>query len=314
MDKIAVLIPAYNEASTIGKVVEDFRRELPEAKVYVYDNNSNDGTGQIAAEAGAVVRREYTQGKGAVIRRMFREIDAECYIMTDADDTYPAESAREMVRLVLERSADMVVGDRLSASYFQENKRLFHNFGNSMVRKSINLLFHSEVRDILTGYRAFSFEFVKTFPVLSQGFEIETEMTIHAVDKHMRVENTVVNYRDRGEGSVSKLNTFADGYKVLGTIAKLYRIYRPLRFFGMIAALLAVIATAFFIPIYFEYLRTGMVPNFPTLIVSGFTMLAAIIAYFSGLMLETMLMKNHQDFEIQLHHATAWKKRLQRDG
>ena len=310
MDRIAVLIPAYNEAASVGKVVADFRRELPEATVYVYDNNSTDGTGQIAADAGAVVRHEYTQGKGAVIRRMFREIDAECYVMTDADDTYPAQSAREMVDRVLERGADMVVGDRLSSSYFQENKRPFHNAGNSLVRRSINLLFRSDIRDIMTGYRAFSYEFVKTFPVLSQGFEIETEMTIHAVDKRMRIENVVVAYRDRAEGSVSKLNTFTDGFKVLGTIARLYRIYKPLSFFGIIAALLAVIAAVFFIPVYVEYLRTGLVPSFPTLIVSGFTMLAAIISFFSGLMLETMLQKNHQDFEMNLHRASDWKKRL----
>lgn len=308
MDKIAVLIPAYNEAASVGKVVADFRRVLPEATVYVYDNNSTDGTGQIAADAGAVVRREYTQGKGAVIRRMFREIDAECYVMTDADDTYPAESAREMAALVLERGADMVVGDRLSSSYFQENKRPFHNAGNSLVRRSINLLFHSDIRDIMTGYRAFSYEFVKTFPVLSQGFEIETEMTIHAVDKRMRIENVVVAYRDRAEGSVSKLNTFADGFRVLATIVRLYRIYEPLRFFGLFAALLAALAVGFFIPIYVEYQRTGLVPNFPTLIVSGFTMLAAIISFFSGLVLETLLQKNHQDFELNLIQANARKR------
>ena len=314
MDRIAVLIPAYNESATIGKVVADFRRELPEATIYVYDNNSTDGTGTLARNAGAIVRREYTQGKGAVIRRMFRDIDAECYIITDADDTYPAKSAREMVRLVREHNADMVIGDRLSSTYFQENKRLFHNTGNNLVRKSINMLFHSNIQDIMTGYRAFSFEFVKTFPVLSQGFEIETEMTIHAIDKHMRTENLVVEYRDRIEGSVSKLNTFNDGIKVLRTIASLYRVYRPLSFFGIIALLLAVIATVFFVPVYIEYLHTGLVPSFPTLIVSGFTMLSAIISYFSGLILDSIRQKGKHDFEMQLHQATAWKKQLLRNS
>ena len=308
MDRIAVLIPAWNEAKTVGKVVADFRRALPEATVYVYDNNSTDGTGDIASGAGAVVRREYTQGKGAVIRRMFREIDAECYIMTDADDTYPAESAREMADRVLSRGADMVVGDRLSSSYFSENKRPFHNAGNSLVRRSINLLFHSDIKDIMTGYRAFSYEFVKTFPVLSQGFEIETEMSIHAVDKRMRIENVVVDYRDRVAGSVSKLNTFTDGMKVLSTIGRLYRVYRPMRFFGVIAALLVLIAAAFFIPVYVEYLKTGLVPNFPTLIVSGFTTLAAIVSFFSGLMLETMLQRTRQDFEINLIRASRERR------
>ena len=303
MDKIAILIPCFNESATIAKVVTDFRRALPEAVVYVYDNNSTDGTAEIAAAAGAVVRHEYQQGKGNVIRRMFREVDAECYIITDGDDTYPADSAQEMADLVLNRQADMVVGDRLSSTYFEENKRPFHNFGNSLVRAGINVLFRSSIRDIMTGYRAFSYQFVKTFPVLSKGFEIETEMSIHAVDKNLHIENTVVQYRDRPEGSESKLNTYSDGFKVLRTIAKLYRSYRPFAFFGMLALVLAALAVAFFIPVFSEYMRTGMVPNFPTLIVCGFTMIAAIQALFSGLTLETLRQKSRQDFEMELHRV-----------
>lgn len=300
MDTIAVLIPCYNEALTIRKVVEDYRRCLPEAVVYVYDNNSTDDTAAIAAEAGAVVRHEYQQGKGNVIRRMFREIDARCYLMVDGDDTYPAEYAPEMVRLVLDKQADMVVGDRLSATYFTENKRPFHNFGNRLVRWSINALFKSSIRDIMTGYRAFSYQFVKSFPVLSKGFEIETEMSIHAIDKNMRLETVVIQYRDRPEGSESKLNTYSDGFKVLRTIARLFRNYKPLAFFGLLSLLLAVIAVIPFLSVLLEYVRTGLVARFPTLIVSGFVAMAAILSLFSGLILQTMIHKNRQDFEIQL--------------
>lgn len=310
MDKIAVLIPCYNESRTIEKVVTDFKKALPEAAIYVYDNNSSDGTAEIAEKAGAVVCHEYMQGKGNVIRRMFREIDAECYVMTDGDDTYPAEYAVEMVEKVLKRNADMVVGDRLSSTYFQENKRPFHNFGNSLVRKCINILFHNDIKDIMTGYRAFSYEFVKTFPVLSKGFEIETEMSIHAVDKNMFVENVVVDYRDRPEGSESKLNTYSDGFKVLKTIARLYRTYKPLGFFGSIAAILAFISVVFFIPVATAYVHTGLVPRFPTLIACGFIMLTAIQAFFSGLILQTMVQKNRQDFEFELCRVTEQKKQL----
>lgn len=299
-DKIAVLIPCYNEGKTIEKVVSDFRRALPEAVVYVYDNNSTDGTAEIARRAGAVVRHEWQQGKGNVIRRMFRDIDAECYIMTDGDDTYPAESAGEMVRLVLEKNADMVVGDRLSSTYFEENKRPFHNFGNTVVRKGINALFKSDIKDIMTGYRAFSYQFVKTFPVLSRGFEIETEMSIHAIDKNMAVENVVIDYRDRPAGSVSKLNTFSDGFKVLRTIVRLWRVYRPLKFFGALALLLTIVSLAFFAPIFIDFLKTGKVEKFPTLIVCGFVFLAAIHSLFSGLILENSVQKNKQDFELEL--------------
>ena len=300
MDKTAVLIPCYNEAKTIQKVVSDWKRVLPEAVIYVYDNNSTDGTGKLAAEAGAVVRREYMQGKGNVIRRMFREIDAEVYLMVDGDDTYPAEFGPEMASLIREKHVDMVVGDRLSASYFTENKRPFHNMGNSLVRKSINLLFKSDIKDIMTGYRAFSYNFVKTFPVLSKGFEIETEMSIHAVDKNMYVENVVIDYRDRPEGSQSKLNTYSDGLKVLRTIFRLYRIYKPMGFYLLFATLLAVLSTVFLIPVLATFARTGQVPNFPTLIVCGFVYLAAIISFFSGLLLTSIAQKNRQDFEMLL--------------
>lgn len=273
---------------------------MPEATIYVYDNNSTDGTDKIAEAAGAVVRYEYQQGKGNVIRRMFRDIDAECYIMTDGDDTYPAEYAREMADKVLYRNVDMVVGDRLSSTYFEENKRPFHNFGNSIVRNSINSLFKSDIKDIMTGYRAFSYMFVKTFPVLSKGFEIETEMSIHAVDKNLFVENVVIDYRDRPEGSESKLNTYSDGFKVLKTIFRLFKNYKPMQFFSLLALVLAVISVAFFAPVFITFLKTGVVDKMPTLIVSGFTMLAAIQSLFSGLILATITQKNRQDFEMQL--------------
>lgn len=307
MDKIAVLVPCYNEGKTIEKVVTDFKRVLPEAVIYVYDNNSTDGTAEIAAKAGAVVRHEYYQGKGNVIRRMFQEVDAECYLMVDGDDTYPAESAREMADKVLERNVDMVVGDRLSSTYFEENKRPFHNFGNSIVRWGINTFFKNDIKDIMTGYHAFSYRFVKTFPVLSKGFEIETEMSIHAIDKNMFVENVVIDYRDRPEGSVSKLNTYSDGIKVIGTIVRLFQTYRPLAFFGTVAAILMVLAIGFFIPVWITYADTGMVPNFPTLIVCGFVALASIQSFFAGLILQTMYRKNRQDFEMQLHDCYARK-------
>ena len=308
MDKIAVLIPCYNESKTIQKVVTDFKRVLPEAVIYVYDNNSTDHTDEIARKAGAVVRYEHRQGKGNVIRRMFREIDAECYIMTDGDDTYPAESAPEMIKKVLERNVDMVVGDRLSSTYFTENKRPFHNFGNSLVRKSINLLFNTDIKDIMTGYRAFSYQFVKSFPVLSKGFEIETEMSIHAADKNMFVENVVIEYRDRPEGSVSKLNTYSDGFRVLRTIARLYRTYKPMNFYGVVAAVLAVLSVGFLIPILVKYSQTHLVPNFPTLFVCGFVMLAAIQSFFSGMILQTISQKNRQDFEMELQHINDSKE------
>ena len=314
MDKIAVLIPCYNESKTIEKVVTDYKKALPEAVIYVYDNNSSDGTDEIARKAGAVVRYEYMQGKGNVIRRMFREIDAECYIMVDGDDTYPAEFAPQMVECVLERKVDMVVGDRLSSTYFTENKRPFHNFGNSLVRASINRLFRSNIKDIMTGYRAFSYNFVKTFPVLSKGFEIETEMSIHAVDKNMFVENVIIEYRDRPEGSESKLSTYSDGFKVIKTIARLYKNYKPFGFFGIISAILAIIALAFFIPVFVSFIDTGLVEKVPTLIVCGFVFMASISSFFTGLMLTTMTQKNRQDYEFRMQLVDIEHKKLLKDN
>lgn len=305
MDKIAVLIPCYNESQTIKKVVEDFKRVLPEAVIYVYDNNSSDGTDKIAEAAGALIRYEHQQGKGNVIRRMFAEIDAECYLMVDGDDTYPAEVAREMTDKVLNNKTDMVVGDRLSSTYFEENKRPFHNFGNFIVRWSINKLFQNDIKDIMTGYRAFSYRFVKTFPVLSKGFEIETEMSIHAVDKNMFVENTVIDYRNRPDGSESKLNTYSDGLKVLGTIIRLFSTYRPFQYFGTIAAILAFIAVVFFIPVFLEYMKTGLVLRQPTLIVCGFIAIAAIQSFFAGLVLKNIYLKGRQEFEMNLYRVVS---------
>lgn len=301
MDKIAVIIPCYNEEKTIEKVVTDAKKALPEAVVYVYDNNSTDRTVELAKKAGAVIRYEYMQGKGNVIRRMFREIEAECYVMVDGDDTYPMEYAPEMVDKVLYHNADMVVGDRLSSTYFTENKRPFHNLGNNLVRGSINHLFGCDIKDIMTGYRAFSYGFVKTFPVLSKGFEIETEMTIHAVSNNMQIENVIVDYRDRPEGSESKLNTYSDGFKVLRTIGRLYKDYKPLGFFTMLAAVLAAISIVFFVPVLVDFIKTGIVEKFPTLFVCGFVMLAAIQSFFSGLILSNIAMKNRRDFEFRLN-------------
>lgn len=301
MNEIAILIPCYNEALTIGKVVSDFRRTLPEAKIYVYDNNSTDDTAKIAAQAGAIVRTEFQQGKGNVVRRMFQEIDADCYIMVDGDDTYPASAASEMSRLVLERKIDMVVGDRLSSTYFTQNKRRFHNFGNSLVRFFINKIFKSDIKDIMTGYRAFSRRFIKTFPVVSKGFEIETEMTIHAIFMNMAIENVVIEYRDRPNGSVSKLNTFCDGAKVLLTIFNLFKNYRPLLFFSTIAGILLCAATAVFIPaVWIPFQRTGFVEKFPTLIVCGFVALASLLSFFNGLVLDSIMQKERREFEFRL--------------
>ncbi len=312
MDKIAVLIPCYNEAQTIAKVVRDVKQALPEAVVYVYDNNSTDRTVELAGEAGAIVRYEYRQGKGNVIRRMFREIDAECYLMIDGDDTYPLDCAREMVGRVLERHADMVVGDRLSSTYFTENKRPFHNFGNSLMRFGINSLFYSDIKDIMTGYRAFGYEFVKTFPVFSQGFEIETEMTIHAVNHNMQVENVVVEYRDRPEGSVSKLNTFRDGMRVIRKMFQLYKYYRPMRFFGTLCFALVLVAAVLMIPIVSVYLQTGLVPRFPTLFVCGFMVLAGVQSFFAGMILEVIAAKERKDFEYRLSCVHRDKSILQK--
>lgn len=298
MNKIAVLIPCYNESKTIAKVVKDYKEALPEAEIYVYDNNSVDETDRIAKEAGAIVRYERRQGKGNVIRSMFHQIDADCYLMIDGDDTYPAENARQMCDEVISGGADMVIGDRLSSTYFEENKRPFHNVGNVTVRYLINKLFHSNVRDIMTGYRAFSRDFVKMFPVLSKGFEIETEMTIHALDKNMLLKEIPVTYRDRPAGSVSKLNTYSDGMKVIFTIFRLFRDYKPLLFFSCISVVLLAVAAILFVPVFYEYLQTGLVPRYPTLIVSGFIVLLAMLLWACGLILEVLVKKHRQMFEI----------------
>ena len=313
MDRIALLIPCYNEAKTIEKVIADAKKYIPEAVIYVYDNNSTDNTGEIAKAAGAVVRPEYQQGKGNVIRRMFREIDAECYIMTDGDDTYPLEYAREMADKVLNRQVDMVVGDRLSSTYFTENKRPFHNMGNSLVRMVINKVFSCDIKDIMTGYRAFSYNFVKTFPILSKGFEIETEMTIHAVNNNMSIDNVIVEYRDRPEGSMSKLNTYSDGIKVLGTIGRLFRNYQPLKFFTMISIVLAALSVGFLIPVLVTYFETGLVDRFPTLFVCCFVMLAALQAFFAGLILSSNAIKSRRDFEFQLNLVELMKRKDEKE-
>ena len=301
MDNIAVLIPCYNEEKTIAKVIADTKRALPDAVIYVYNNNSTDRTEEIARAAGVVVRNEYMQGKGNVIRRMFREVNAKCYIMVDGDDTYPMESAPAMVQKVLEHNADMVVGDRLSSTYFTENKRPFHNFGNSMVRGCINRMFDCHVKDIMTGFRAFSYEFVKTFPVLSTGFEIETEMTIHAVYNNMQIENEVIEYRDRPDGSVSKLNTYSDGMRVIGTMVRLYKNYKPMQFFSWISLIMAVVSTVFFVPVISDYFRTGLVMRFPTLIVCCFVYMGSLLSLFAGLILSNLAIKNRRDFEFRLN-------------
>lgn len=310
LDKIAVLIPCYNENKTIGKVIKDFQRVLPDASIYVYDNNSTDDTRDIAERTGAITRMERKKGKGNVIRRMFSEIDAEVYILVDGDDTYPVDIAPEMIDAVIRGQADMVVGDRMSSTYLKENKRIFHNFGNLFVRWSINTLFSSDVKDVMTGYRAFSYRFVKTFPLLSRGFEIETEMSIHAIDKNMSITHIKVMYQDRQEGSFSKLNTFKDGFKVLLTIIKLFQTYRPLRFFGIFSIVLLLLSLVFFVPVFVEYTKTGMVEKFPTLIVCGFAAIASSQSFFAGLMLQTIYQKNRQDFEMYLYDVTFRYKML----
>ena len=303
MDRIAVLIPCYNEAVTIEKVVKDFKQTLPEAVIYVYDNNSTDKTAENAKKAGAVVRHEFQQGKGNVVRRMFQEIEAQCYIMVDGDDTYPADASVEMVEKVLKHQADMVIGDRLSSTYFERNNRPFHNLGNRFMKSAINFLFHSNLSDIMTGYRAFSYRFVKTFPVLSQNFEIETEMSIHALDKNLQIESVAIVYQNRPEGSQSKLNTVRDGIQVVRKMIQLFCIYRPVAFFGTIGMCLMSLAAIMMIPICITFSKTGLVPRFPTLIVSGFMGIAGLESLFLGVLLEYMGQKNRQDFEMELHHC-----------
>lgn len=292
--KTVVLIPCYNEAKTIKKVVVDFKKVLPHAEVYVYDNNSTDGTDEIAKKVGAIVRYEYNQGKGNVVRSMFREIKADCYIMVDGDDTYPAEPAKEFEELVLNGEADMVIGDRLSSTYFEENDRLFHNTGNKLVRKFINMFFKSELNDIMTGMRAFSYNFVKSFPISSKEFEIETEMSVFALINNFKIKEIPVEYWDRIEGSESKLNTYKDGYKVIMMIFALIRDERPLFFFSSISLILLIIAGIYFFPILFKYFSTGYVLKIPTLIVISTVVIIATIIFFTGVVLY-VLKKQHAD-------------------
>ena len=299
--RIAVLIPCYNEEVAIAKVVSDFRKQLPDADIYVYDNNSSDNTAAVAAEAGAIVRHEFRQGKGNVIRSMFRQIEADCYIMVDGDDTYPAEAAPMLIDMVLEQGADMAIGDRLSSTYFQENKRPFHNSGNRLVRFLINWLFKSNVRDIMTGFRAFSRHFVCNFPVLSRQFELETEMTIYALSRNFAIREAPIEYRDRPAGGVSKLNTFRDGYKVIMTIFRLFRDNKPLIFFSAIASVLFLVATALFIPVLMEYLDTGLVPRTPTLIGCGTMVMCSIVCFACGIILECIERKHAQTQEILMN-------------
>ncbi len=298
--KIAILIPCYNEAKTIEKVIKDYHKVLPKADIYVYDNNSTDGTDEIAKKFGAIVKYEYRQGKGNVIRSMFKDIDADCYLMIDGDDTYPAENAKEMCNLILTKKADMVIGDRLSSTYFSENKRAFHNIGNKLVRFLINKLFKNNIKDIMTGYRAFSYEFVKTFPVLSKGFEIETEMTIHALDKNFLLKEIRVDYRDRPKGSVSKLNTYSDGIKVLKTIARLFKEYKPNIFFGLLSLIFFLISLLFLIPVFIDFFKTGLVLRFPTLIFGLIVLVISMLLLICGIILEVVVKKHRQLFELFL--------------
>ena len=308
-NKIAVLIPCYNEAATIKKVVNDYKKALPDADIYVFDNNSTDETVKFALSAGAIVEHEYRQGKGNVIRTMFRKIDADCYLMIDGDDTYPAEDAKAMCDLILEEKADMVVGDRLSSTYFQENKRPFHNLGNKLVRFLINKLFNNNIKDIMTGYRAFSKEFVKSFPVLSKGFEIETEMTIHAVDKNFKVVEIPVNYRDRPEGSVSKLNTYSDGLKVLRTIATLFKEYKPALFFNIFAIIFLIVGILIGIPPFVGYFKTGIVEKFPSLIFACFMVTISILLWITGIILQVIVKKEKQRYELYLNELEIIQKK-----
>lgn len=302
---IAVIIPCYNEAPTIARVVDDFRRELPEAAIYVYDNNSTDGTAEIARARGAIVRHEPRQGKGNVCRQMFRDIDADCYLMVDGDDTYPAESARSLCAPVLAGEADMVVGDRLSnGTYAEENKRTFHGFGNDLVRAMIRWIYGYGFEDVMTGYRAMSRPFVKTFPVLSEGFQIETELSIHAVDRRWRIADVPVEYRDRPEGSVSKLNTVRDGLKVIAMIGTLFKDYRPLKFFSLVALLFCIGGLCAGMPVVTEYLATGLVPRFPTAILAAALMFMAALSLATGFILDAVAKVERKQWELRVYRHT----------
>ena len=310
MTSVAVLLPCYNEAITIGKVVRDFKTALPEATVYVYDNNSTDETASIAAQAGAIVCKEPRQGKGNVIRAMFQDIDADVYIMADGDDTYPEEAAPEMVEKIAE-GYDMVIGDRLSSTYFQENKRPFHNFGNRLVRGAINTLFSAHVTDIMTGYRAFSFTFVKTYPVLSRGFEVETEMTIHSLNNNVKLYEMPIQYRDRPEGSVSKLDTVGDGIRVLSTIFRMIREYKPMPFFGTLGVLITLCGLGACLPPFIEFWRTHLVTRFPTLIGAVMLIIAGLLFFIAGIILE-ILAKNERKRFIEQVNLFDFLRRNQR--
>lgn len=304
---IAVLLPCYNEEVTIGKVVRDFKAALPKATVYVYDNNSTDRTAEIAAAEGAIVRREPRQGKGNVIRAMFEDIDADVYVMADGDDTYPADAAPAMVAKVLE-GYDMVIGDRLSSTYFQENKRPFHNFGNRLVRGSINGLFGAHVTDIMTGYRAFSFTFVKTYPVLSRGFEVETEMTIHSLNNNLRLYEMPIQYRDRPEGSVSKLDTVGDGIKVMSTIFRMIHEYKPLPLFGGLGLIIGIVGIVLCGTVTFEFAKTGVVTHFPTLIGAVMLVITGLLLIIAGIILDVMAKNDRKTFVIETNKI-AYNKR-----
>lgn len=304
-DGIAVIIPCYNEALTIGKVIDDFRSELPEATVYVYDNNSTDGTAEIARTRGAIVKYEPRQGKGNVCRQMFRDIDADCYLMVDGDDTYPAESARSLCAPILAGEADMVVGDRLSnGAYAQQNARAFHGFGNDLVRAMIRWIYGYGFEDVMTGYRAMSRPFVKTFPVLSEGFQIETELSIHAVDRRWRIADVPVEYRNRPEGSVSKLNTVRDGLKVIAMIGTLFKDYRPLKFFSLVALLFCIGGLCAGIPVVTEYLATGLVPRFPTAILAVALMFMAALSLATGFILDAVAKVERKQWELRVYRQT----------
>lgn len=298
--KVAVLVPCYNEEKTIAKVVKDFLRELPEATVYVFDNNSSDKSAEVAKKAGAVIKTVLYQDKGNVVREMFRQIDADVYLMVDGDDTYDAKDAKKIVAAVND-GADMVVGDRLNSTYFKENKRFGHNFGNVLVRKLINLFFRSDIQDVMTGYRGFSRRFVKTCPILSKGFQVETEMTVHALDKKMSVVSMPIGYKDRPADSPSKLNTYSDGVKVMATIFNLVKEYKPLMFFFIFALIIAVVAIILGVPVLAEYFATGEVPRFPTLIAAGFLVILSFLSFATGLILDIILKKSRQQFEIDLN-------------
>lgn len=307
--KTAVLIPCYNEELTIKKVILDFKKALPKADIYVYDNNSTDNSYEIAKDTGAIVKREYRQGKGNVVRSMFRDIDADCYILVDGDDTYPAEASKEIEELILSKKADMVIGDRLSSTYFEENKRRFHNSGNKLVRKLINTIFNSDISDIMTGMRGFSYEFVKSFPISSKEFEIETEMTIFALNHNFLIKELPIEYRDRMDGSESKLNTFSDGYKVISLLFGLFRDIRPLFFFSLVTLVLLIIAGLYFFPILIDFYRTGFVEKVPTLIIVGVVAIVAVIIFFTGVVLHVIRKQHDENFEHHLNLIAQNKKR-----